>query len=154
MDGAALPGICPCTGLEGAATLCKHSILTRPVRLCAQPFSGLVEVVGTAHSTTGVRRLVKAVVRGLRASQEPEVAADGLGGTYFFMNEAGRKVAIMKPCDEEPLAPNNPKVRTLHADCLHSERRVGQRVAHLPPVAYIIKVACVRTGIWQCQEVS
>jgi hypothetical protein len=32
-----------------------------------------------------------------------------MGGTYFFTNEAGRKVAIFKPCDEEPLAPANPK---------------------------------------------
>lgn len=32
-----------------------------------------------------------------------------MGGTYFFLNENGRKAAILKPCDEEPLAPNNPK---------------------------------------------
>jgi len=32
-----------------------------------------------------------------------------MGGTYFFSNEAGRKVGIFKPCDEEPLAPANPK---------------------------------------------
>ncbi|EFJ48401.1 hypothetical protein VOLCADRAFT_60591, partial [Volvox carteri f. nagariensis] len=56
-----------------------------------------------------VRRLVKSVIRGLRACQEPEKAADGMGGTYFFANEAGKKAAILKPCDEEPLAPNNPK---------------------------------------------
>ena len=42
--------------------------------------------------------------------QEPERASEGLGGTYFFKDEAGCKVAIVKPCDEEPLAPNNPKV--------------------------------------------
>lgn len=42
--------------------------------------------------------------------QDPEASCDGLGGTYFFMNEAGRRAAIIKPCDEEPLAPNNPKV--------------------------------------------
>lgn len=41
--------------------------------------------------------------------QEPERATEGLGGTYFFTNEAGQKIGIMKPCDEEPLAPNNPK---------------------------------------------
>ena len=41
--------------------------------------------------------------------QDPEASCDGLGGTYFFMNEAGRRAAIIKPCDEEPLAPNNPK---------------------------------------------
>lgn len=42
-------------------------------------------------------------------AQEPEAATEGLGGTYFFMNDIGKKIAIFKPCDEEPLAPNNPK---------------------------------------------
>ena len=41
--------------------------------------------------------------------QEPEASSEGLGGTYIFMDEAGRRAAIVKPCDEEPLAPNNPK---------------------------------------------
>ena len=77
------------------------------------PIVGHVEVVGTAHSTPSVRRLVKSVVQGMRACQDPEASSEGLGGTYFFMNEQGEKVAIMKPCDEEPMAPNNPKVSTL-----------------------------------------
>lgn len=138
-----------------------------------QELEGHVEVACTAHASTGVRRLVKSVVRGikvrvsstaahawlrvhwlilhpctnfvcrcdggrpvwvlsnlsssltcadshpsraclhvlpdLQARQDPEAAREGMGGTYFFTNEAGRKVAIFKPCDEEPLAPANPK---------------------------------------------
>ncbi len=68
-----------------------------------------IEVCCTAHSTPAVKRLVKSVIRGLRACQEPDKASDGMGGTYFFSNEGGAKVAILKPCDEECLAPNNPK---------------------------------------------
>lgn len=68
-----------------------------------------VEVCATAHTNAAIRRLVKSVSRGLTAEQEPEAAQEGMGGTYFFTNENGRKVAILKPCDEEPLAPNNPK---------------------------------------------
>jgi hypothetical protein len=45
-------------------------------------------------------------------AQEPEAAPSGLGGTYFFKDDKGHKVAIIKPCDEEPMAPNNPKART------------------------------------------
>lgn len=89
------------SGTPGACSLSSSYYETAP--------SSHVEVTATAHVTPGVQRLVKAVQRGLRACQEPEAAEQGLGGTYFFMNEAGRKVAIMKPCDEEPLAPNNPK---------------------------------------------
>eukprot|EP00889_Picochlorum_renovo_P006856 jgi/Picre1/33886/NNA_001365.t1 len=62
-----------------------------------------------SHLTPGVKRMMRSVVRGLKAYQEPEAATEGLGGTYFFKSENGVKFAIMKPCDEEPLAPNNPK---------------------------------------------
>ena len=49
--------------------------------------------------------------------QEPERATEGLGGTYFFKDDCGNKVAIVKPCDEEPLAPNNPKVCVSFGGC-------------------------------------
>ncbi|KAK9843965.1 hypothetical protein WJX81_000600 [Elliptochloris bilobata] len=68
-----------------------------------------VEVVGCAHARPEVRRLVNGVRRGLLAHQEPVASNEGLGGTYFFSSEAGGRVGIMKPVDEEPLAPNNPK---------------------------------------------
>eukprot|EP00798_Chlamydomonas_sp_ICE-L_P031175 gene31175-6318_t len=68
-----------------------------------------LEVCATAHTNSAIRGLVKSVVRGLKACQEPEIPKEGMGGTYFLSNENGRKVAILKPCDEEPLAPNNPK---------------------------------------------
>ncbi|KAK9856809.1 hypothetical protein WJX84_006171, partial [Apatococcus fuscideae] len=88
-----------------------------------------IEVIGTTHPTAGVKRLVKAVVRGLNACQEPEASVDGLGGTYFFMNELGDRAAIVKPCDEEPLAPNNPKGfvgRALGEPGLKPTVRVGE----------------------------
>jgi hypothetical protein len=75
------------------------------------PWSCCCQVVGTTHASSDVRRLVRAVTRGLRCCQEPDAAETGLGGTYFFRSEAGAHVAIVKPCDEEPLAPNNPKVQ-------------------------------------------
>lgn len=71
------------------------------------------QVVGTTHASSDVRRLVRAVTRGLKCCQEPDAAETGLGGAYFFRSEAGAHVAIVKPCDEEPLAPNNPKVGLL-----------------------------------------
>ncbi len=64
--------------------------------------------------------------------QEPEAAVEGLGGTYFFMNEGGHRIAIMKPCDEEPLAPNNPKGfvgRQLGEPGLKPTVRVGEAAA-------------------------
>ena len=52
----------------------------------------------------------RTTVAGMHA-QEPVASSEGLGGTYFFSSEAGGRVGIMKPVDEEPLAPNNPKAR-------------------------------------------
>lgn len=97
------------TGFKGLFDLCNASSYDPPSADPPRAAAARIEVVGTAHVTPGVKRLVKSVERGLLACQEPEAAEQGLGGTYFFCNEAGRKVAIVKPCDEEPLAPNNPK---------------------------------------------
>ena len=60
---------------------------------CLQQNYGRIIVVGTARTSPGVRLLVKSVVRGLRAHQQPEASAEGLGGTYFFLNEAGSKAS-------------------------------------------------------------
>ena len=46
---------------------------------------------------------------GIAAGRAPEAALEGMGGTYFLASDGGSRVAIFKPCDEEPLAPNNPK---------------------------------------------
>lgn len=46
---------------------------------------------------------------GLKAGRVPEAPREGMGGTYFVSDTAGAKVGIFKPCDEEPMAPNNPK---------------------------------------------
>ncbi|GIL86290.1 hypothetical protein Vretimale_13717 [Volvox reticuliferus] len=91
-----------CSGVLGPKTSSEDldSILNRDCK---------IEICCTAHTSQAVRRLVKSVIRGLRACQEPEKAIDGMGGTYFFANDSGKKAAILKPCDEEPLAPNNPK---------------------------------------------
>ena len=51
-----------------------------------------IEVCATAHTNPSIRRLVKSVIRGLKACQEPEKTEEGMGGTYFFCNENGRKV--------------------------------------------------------------
>ena len=55
--------------------------------------------------------------------QEPESAREGLGGTYFFKDASAVQTAIFKPCDEEPLAPNNPKVALACAPALLAKRR-------------------------------
>ena len=104
------------------------------------PRVGDVRLAEYTHLTPGVKRLMRSVMRGLKAHQEPEAATEGLGGTYFFRNEAGVKIAIMKPCDEEPLAPNNPKGfvgRNLGEPGLKPTVRVGE-AASREVAAYLL----------------
>ena len=142
-------------GFKGLLDVCMRASLTTTHMPLSYPLSGHVEVVGTAHSTPPVRRLVKSVVQGIRACQDPEASSEGLGGTYFFKNEEGCKVAIMKPCDEEPLAPNNPKVGP-HASalCKASAQTVTSRHAQLKHTTHchlgtitIHKYRCFRHGL-------
>jgi len=46
---------------------------------------------------------------GLSVGYDPELAAVGTGGSYFLRGANGDRVAVFKPEDEEPAAPNNPK---------------------------------------------
>ena len=73
--------------------------------------------------------MVQEAVRGLANGRTPEAALEGMGGTYFLANEHGAKAAIFKPCDEEPLAPNNPKQwqgRAMGAPGMKPSVRVGE----------------------------
>lgn len=48
--------------------------------------------------------------RGLDRGFKPELSLEGTGGTYFLQDAARQKVAVFKPHDEEPFAPNNPRL--------------------------------------------
>ncbi|GLJ18136.1 hypothetical protein SUGI_0320420 [Cryptomeria japonica] len=71
--------------------------------------SGPVEIVGGSSCSGEIKKLVKDVVKAVECGVEPIPACGGLGGAYFFRNRRGEYVAIVKPTDEEPFAPNNPK---------------------------------------------
>ncbi|XP_071705547.1 phosphatidylinositol 4-kinase gamma 6-like [Rutidosis leptorrhynchoides] len=68
----------------------------------SEPVEILVPSVGT---TKLVHNIVKAIENGI----EPVPISSGLGGAYYLRNCDGDNVAIVKPTDEEPFAPNNPK---------------------------------------------
>ncbi len=57
------------TGVKGLLDMCADSAMAIATSQGLQVSGSPIEVVGTAHTSTGVRRLVKAVVHGLRACQ-------------------------------------------------------------------------------------
>ncbi|GBG78650.1 hypothetical protein CBR_g27876 [Chara braunii] len=76
--------------------------------LSKESYGKSFEIVG-GRSGVGIKRLLREVVRGVEADVAPVRATGGLGGAYFFRDRRGEPIAIVKPTDEEPLAPNNPK---------------------------------------------
>eukprot|EP00210_Caulerpa_lentillifera_P002882 g2752.t1 len=68
----------------------------------------LVESTKKPLTQDGVK-LVKEIAAGFDNGMSPEKTEEGFGGTYFMANATGQKLAIFKPCDEEPFAPCNPK---------------------------------------------
>lgn len=56
-----------------------------------------------------IDELVKDIVKAIKNGVDPIPVKSGLGGAYYFRNIKGENIAIVKPTDEEPFAPNNPK---------------------------------------------
>jgi len=76
--------------------------------------------------------------KALEDGVKPHLVEDGLGGTYFVKDRSGHSVAVFKPRDEEPLAPNNPKVHPggghgagLKEGVLVGEAAINEYVAYL-----------------------
>ncbi|XP_035836779.1 phosphatidylinositol 4-kinase gamma 7 [Helianthus annuus] len=91
--------------------------------------SGPVEILGRTSIFTRTKELVNEVVEALNSGVDPIRVHGGLGGAYYFRNCSGECVAIVKPTDEEPFAPNNPKGfvgKTLGQPGLKRSVRVGE----------------------------
>ena len=71
--------------------------------------SGPIEILGRFGRLARINELVKDIVTAVKHGVDPIPVHSGLGGAYYFRNKKGESVAIVKPTDEEPFAPNNPK---------------------------------------------
>ncbi|GMY25785.1 phosphatidylinositol 4-kinase gamma 5-like [Fagus crenata] len=71
--------------------------------------SSPIEIVGQSICFVKTKQLVKEIVKAIKMGVDPILVHGGLGGAYYFRNCKGESVAIVKPTDEEPFAPNNPK---------------------------------------------
>jgi len=67
-----------------------------------------IRLLDVCKGIEGAQDLVSKVMEGLQ-HQEPELVEEGEGGTYFMKNKRGRRIAVFKPCDEQPHCENNPK---------------------------------------------
>ncbi|KAK7407459.1 hypothetical protein VNO78_09408 [Psophocarpus tetragonolobus] len=71
--------------------------------------SGPIEILGQSNRLDRIKHMIKDIVKAIKMGIDPIPVHSGLGGAYYFRNSKGDSVAIVKPTDEEPFAPNNPK---------------------------------------------
>ncbi|XP_075522230.1 phosphatidylinositol 4-kinase gamma 5-like [Primulina tabacum] len=71
--------------------------------------SGPIEILGQSMRFVETKQLIKKIIKAINNGVDPVPVHSGLGGAYYFRNSRGESVAIVKPTDEEPFAPNNPK---------------------------------------------
>lgn len=87
-----------------------HSSLSPTGRCLRQKDkSGPIEILGHSSHYSKTKELVEDIVKAIKNGVDPIPVHSGLGGAYYFRNSSGENVAIVKPTDEEPFAPNNPK---------------------------------------------
>lgn len=103
---------------DSALLLTKNSMHRSSSSPCLSPTgtaleekdqSNIVEIIGHSSHFTKTNELVEEIINGLESDIDPIPVNGGLGGAYYFKNQNGESVAIVKPTDEEPFAPNNPK---------------------------------------------
>ncbi|XP_041002521.1 phosphatidylinositol 4-kinase gamma 5-like [Juglans microcarpa x Juglans regia] len=90
---------------------------------------GPIEILGCSYQSSTMKELVEVIAKAIKAGVDPIPIRSGLGGAYYFRNSLGENVAIVKPTDEEPYAPNNPKGfvgKTLGQSGLKRTVRVGE----------------------------
>lgn len=68
-----------------------------------------IEVLGHSDCFDNTKQIVGEIAEAIKHGVDPIPVKSGLGGAYYFRNIRGECVAIVKPTDEEPFAPNNPK---------------------------------------------
>ncbi|KAJ1268961.1 hypothetical protein BS78_07G173300 [Paspalum vaginatum] len=91
--------------------------------------SKVIEILGCSSPSAAMKDLVKDIIQGIANGVDPIAVTGGMGGAYYFRDVWGQHVAIVKPTDEEPFAPNNPKGfvgRTLGQPGLKRSVRVGE----------------------------
>ena len=75
-----------------------------------QAFGWGIQLFGEfKNDDSRAKDLVEKCLQGMLMGVMPRLAQDGSGGTYVLRDASHTAVAVFKPEDEEPFAPNNPK---------------------------------------------
>ena len=68
-----------------------------------------LDVYGCTPYPKIMKKVVESIRQGFNAGLKPKLTDEGTSGTYEMRNLKKKRIAIFKPIDEEPFAPNNPR---------------------------------------------
>jgi len=68
-----------------------------------------IDVYGSFHCPKAMVSVLEQIRQGFNMYLHPKLTEDGTSGAYLLRNADKDYVAIFKPIDEEPYAPNNPR---------------------------------------------
>ena len=71
--------------------------------------SSYIDVYGTVHCPTAIKPILDKIRVGFNQKLIPKLTEDGTSGAYRMRDVDKENIAIFKPVDEEPFAPNNPR---------------------------------------------
>jgi len=74
-----------------------------------EQLNSYIEVYGSVKCNTRMKKVIELIRQGFNSGLIPRLTDDGTSGTYEMRNLQKEKIAIFKPIDEEPFAPNNPR---------------------------------------------
>jgi hypothetical protein len=68
-----------------------------------------IDVYGSLRQTKKLREVIDQILQGFNQKLVPKLTDDGTSGAYRMRTSDKENIAIFKPIDEEPFAPNNPR---------------------------------------------
>lgn len=71
--------------------------------------SSYIDTYGSIYCHKKLRAVIDKIRQSFNSGLYPKLAEDGTSGAYFLRNIKKEPIAIFKPIDEEPFAPNNPR---------------------------------------------
>lgn len=71
--------------------------------------SSYIDVYGSVKCPTAMKAILDNIRQAFNKKLNPKLTEDGTSGAYRLRNVSKESIAIFKPIDEEPFAPNNPR---------------------------------------------
>lgn len=84
-------------------------VITLRLRPDIDQMNSYIDIYGSVYCNKKMKKVIEIIRQGFNSGLIPKLTDDGTSGTYEMRSAQKQKVAVFKPVDEEPFAPNNPR---------------------------------------------